>query len=104
MPNIKIFVLKSYSTKISFPLESLLILNLEQQKTNTNIKLKKEEEEKKGKLENYPGILIICIKRNNEKVFQCMITKSEDVQLFSNKNKVKKGNDKSYSTHGRQET
>lgn len=33
-----------------------------------------------------------------------MITKSEDVQLFSNKNKVKKGNDKSYSTHGRQET
>lgn len=40
------------------------------------MKLKKEEEEKK---ENYPGILIICIKRNNEKVFQCMITKSGDV-------------------------
>ena len=65
------------------------------------MKLKIEEEEKK---EIYPGILIIYIKRNNEKVFQCMITNSGDVQLFSNKNKVKKGNDKSYSTRGRQET
>lgn len=71
--------------------------------TNTTMKLK-QEGKKKGKLENYSGILIICIKRNNEKVFQCMITKSGDVQLFSNKSKVKKGNDKSYSTHGRQET
>lgn len=66
------------------------------------MKLKKEK--KKGKLENYPGILIICTKRSNEKVFQCMINKSGDIQLFNNKGKVKKGNDKSYSTHGRQES
>lgn len=46
--------------------------------TNTTMKLK-QEGKKKGKLENYSGILIICIKRNNEKVFQCMITKSGDV-------------------------
>lgn len=47
--------------------------------TNITMKLKKRRKKKRGKLENYPGILIICITRNKEKVFQCMITKSGDV-------------------------
>lgn len=47
--------------------------------TNTNMKQKKKK--KRGKLENYPGILIICIKRSNEKVSQSMI--SQEMYSYS---------------------